>query len=104
MNDSKVRAERSQNHRNVGRQDRWCSVRTGGISCSGCTPATIDVLDYGSLQIGRDSPGKSLVGFLLVMMTMTSEGVVLPIGGVILEPFPTARVSPSESPVHFLDE
>jgi len=37
-------------------------------------------------------------------MTTTSEGVVLPVGGVILEPIPSARVSPGESPVHLLDE
>jgi hypothetical protein len=29
--------------------------------------------------------------FLLVMMTTASEGVILPVGGVILEPFPSAR-------------
>jgi len=56
------------------------------------------------VQLKRDSPGESLAGFLLVMMTTASEGVVLPVGGVILEPFPSARVSLGESPVHLLDE
>jgi len=37
-------------------------------------------------------------------MTTTFEGVVLPVGGVILEPIPSARVSLGESPVHLLDE
>ena len=56
------------------------------------------------VQLGRDSPGESLAGFLLVMMTTTSEDVVLPVGGVILEPIPSMRVSSGESPVHLLDE
>ena len=47
---------------------------------------------------------ESLAGFLLVMMTTASEDVVLPVGGVILEPIPSARVSPGESPVHLLDK
>ena len=54
--------------------------------------------------IGRDSPGESLAGFLLVVMTTASEGVVLPVEGVILEPISSARFSPGESPVHLLDE
>ena len=56
------------------------------------------------VKLGRDSPGESLTGFLLVLMTTASEGVVLPIEGVILEPIPSARLSPGESPVHLLDE
>jgi hypothetical protein len=39
-----------------------------------------------------------------VMMTTASEGVVLPIEGVILEPIPSARISPGENPIHLLDE
>ena len=35
------------------------------------------------VQMGWDSPGESLAGFLLVMMTTMSEDVVLPVGGVI---------------------
>ena len=56
------------------------------------------------VQLGRDSPGKSLAGSLLVVMTTASEGVVLPVGGVILEPIPSMRVSSGENPVHLLDE
>ena len=56
------------------------------------------------VQIGRDSPGKSLAGFLLVVMTTTSEGVILLVGGVILEPILSARVSSGENSVHLLDE
>ena len=56
------------------------------------------------VQLGRDSPGKSLAVSLLVVMTMASEGVVLPVGGVILEPIPYARVATGENPVHLLDE
>ena len=56
------------------------------------------------VRLERDSPGESFAGFLLVVMTMTSEGVVLPVGGVILEPIPSALVSPGENPVHLLDE
>ena len=37
-------------------------------------------------------------------MTTASEGVVLPVGGVILEPIPSVQVSPGENPVHLLDE
>ena len=37
-------------------------------------------------------------------MTTAPEGVVLLVGGVILEPIPSARVSPSENSVHLLDE
>ena len=37
-------------------------------------------------------------------MTTASEGVVLPVGGVISEPIPSARVSMGENPVHLLDE
>ena len=37
-------------------------------------------------------------------MTTAIEGVVLPVGGVILEPIPSARVSPGESPVHLSHE
>ena len=44
-------------------------------------------------QLGWDSPGESLAGFLLVVMTTTSEGVVLPVGGVILDPIPFAGFS-----------
>ena len=54
--------------------------------------------------IGRDSPGESLAGFLLVVMTTASEGVVLPVGGVILEPISSARFSPGESPIQLLDQ
>jgi len=56
------------------------------------------------VQLGRDSPGGSLAGFLLVVMTTVSEGVVLPVGSVISEPIPSARVSIGENPVHLLDE
>ena len=56
------------------------------------------------VQMERDSSGESLAGFLLVMMTTASEDVVLPVGGVILEPIPSVRVSPGESPVHLLDK
>ena len=56
------------------------------------------------VQLGRDSLGKSLAGSLLVVMTTASEGVVLPVGGVILEPIPSMRVSSGENPVHLLDE
>ena len=37
-------------------------------------------------------------------MTAVPEGVVLPVGGVIMEPIPSARVSLGENPVHLLDE
>ena len=37
-------------------------------------------------------------------MTMASEGIILPVGSVMLEPIPSARVSPGENPVHLLDE
>ena len=37
-------------------------------------------------------------------MTTASEGVVLPVGGVVLEPISSARFSPGESPIHLLDE
>ena len=56
------------------------------------------------VQLGRDSPGESLAGFLLVVMTTAFEGIVLPVGGVISEPIPSARVSMGENPVHLLDE
>ena len=36
-------------------------------------------------------------------MTTTPEGVVLPVGEVILEPIPYARFSLGENPVHLLD-
>ena len=55
-------------------------------------------------QVGRDSSGESLAGFLLVVMTTVSEGVVLPVGSVISEPIPSARVSIGENPAHLLDE
>ena len=42
--------------------------------------------------------------WLLVVMTTASDGVVLPVGGVILELILSARVSPGENPVHLLDE
>jgi hypothetical protein len=54
--------------------------------------------------VGRDSSGESLAGFLLVVMTTMSEGVVLPVGSVISEPIPSTRVSTGENPVHLLDE
>ena len=88
----------------------WCGARRcelatthGGTSA---LPAPGDFLccRVVDVQIGWDSPGESLAGFLLVMMTTASEGVVLPVGGVILEPFPSARVSSGESHVHLLDE
>ena len=47
---------------------------------------------------------KVLLAFLLAAMATASEGVVLPVGGVILEPISSARVSPGENPVHLLDE
>ena len=80
----------------VGNDAWWhgCAAGPGGLLA---LPA-VDV------QMGWDSPGESLAGFLLVMMTTTSEDVVLPVGGVILEPIPSARVSLGESPVHLLDE
>ena len=56
------------------------------------------------VRIGRDSPSESLPGFLLVVMTTAFEGVVLSVGGVILEPISSARFSPGESHVHLLDE
>ena len=56
------------------------------------------------VQLGRDSPGESHAGFLLVVMTTASEGVLLPVVGVILESIPSARVSLGENPVHLLDE
>ena len=37
------------------------------------------------VQMEWDSPGESLAGFSLVMMTTASEDVVLPVGGDILE-------------------
>ena len=55
-------------------------------------------------QVGHDSPGESLAGFLLVVMTTASEGVILSVVGVILEPILSARVSPGENHVHLLDE
>ena len=67
-------------------------------------PGGLLALPAVDVQMGWDSPGESLAGFLLVMMTTTSEDVVLPVGGVILEPIPSARVSLGESPVHLLDE
>ena len=68
------------------------------------SPGGLLALPAVDVQMGWDSPGESLAGFLLVMMTTTSEDVVLPVGGVILEPIPSARVSLGESPVHLLDE
>jgi len=79
--------------------DTWWHV------CAACLE---DFLLCGAvdMRIGRDSPSESLAGFLLVVMTTltASEGVVLPVGGVILEPISSARFSPGESPVHLLDE
>jgi len=37
-------------------------------------------------------------------MTSAYMGIVLPVGGVILELIPSTRVSPGENPVHLLDE
>ena len=37
-------------------------------------------------------------------MTTTPEGIVPSVGGVILEPIPSARVSAGENPNHLLDE
>ena len=54
--------------------------------------------------VGLDSSGESLAGFLLEVMTTAFEGIVLPVGGVISEPIPSARVSIGENPVHLLDE
>jgi hypothetical protein len=48
--------------------------------------------------------GRKPCRLLLVVMTTEPEGVVLPVGGVILEPISSAWVSPCENPVHLLDE
>ena len=52
--------------------DAWwhgCAAGPGGL-------LALPVVD---MQMGWDSPGESLTGFLLVMMTTTSEDVILPI-------------------------
>jgi len=78
------------------------------MACGGTAapPAVGDFLPCRAVdvQLGWDSPGESLSGFLLVVMTSASVGVVLPVGGVILEPIPSARVSPGENPIHLLDK
>ena len=78
------------------------------MACGGTAapPAVGDFLPCRAVDVllGWDSPGESLSGFLLVVMTSASVGIVLPVGGVILEPIPSARVSLGESPVHLLDE
>ena len=84
------RIDGDMRHRDCG----WCGARRcelatthGGTSA---LPAPGDFLccRVVDVQIGWDSPGESLTGFLPVVMTMASEGVVLPIRGVILEPIP----------------
>ena len=88
----------------------WCGTRRCELATmrggTAAPPAPRDFLLCGAVvvQIGWDSSCESLAGFLLVMMTTASKGVVLLVGGVILEPFPSARVSPGESLVHLLDE
>ena len=92
------------------RDCEWCGSRRCELATTrggtAAPPAPRDFLLCRAVvvQIGWDSPGESLAGFLLVMMTTASKGVVLLVGGVILEPFPSARVSPGESHVHLLDE
>ena len=43
------------------------------------------------VQLGTRSPDESLAGYMLVAMTMASEGVILCVGGVILKSVPVAR-------------
>ena len=43
------------------------------------------------VQLGTRSPDESLAGYMLVAMTMASEGVILRVGGVILKSVPVAR-------------
>ena len=56
------------------------------------------------VQLGTRSPDESLAGYMLVAMTMASEGVILHIGDVILESVPVVRFSLGENHVHLLDE
>ena len=56
------------------------------------------------VQLGRDSTGESHAGFLLVVMTTASEGVAIPVEGVILDPILSVRASLGENPIHLLDE
>lgn len=51
-----------------------------------------------------NSPGESLASFLLVVMMTTPEGVLLPVGGVILEPILSAWAFLCENPIHLVDE
>ena len=43
------------------------------------------------VQLGTRSPDESLAGYMLVAITMASEGVILRVGGVILKSVPVAR-------------
>ena len=78
------------------------------MACGGtaASPASVDFLlcQAVDVQLGRDSPGESHAGFLLVVMTTASEGVAIPVEGVILDPILSARASQGENHVHLLDE
>ena len=49
------------------------------------------------IQLGTRSPDESLAGYMLVVMTMASEGIILRVGSVILESVPVARFSLGEN-------
>ena len=78
------------------------------MACGGtaASPTSVDFLlcQAVDVQLGRDSPGESHAGFLLVVMTTASEGVAIPVEGVILDPILSVRASPGENPIHLLDE
>ena len=64
----------------------WCELAmTRGGTAAPPAPRDFLLCRAVVVQIGWDSSGESLAGFLLVMMTTASEDVVLLVGGVILE-------------------